>query len=73
MNINWDEYKHFKTTERVRGDNFDILLSFLKSYYNMNSPVELFATLQEDNLARMMLEKRDIKDPSSLENYIRTH
>jgi hypothetical protein len=73
MNINWDEYKHYKATEDVRGDNFDILLSFLKSYYNMSSPVELFETLKNDNLSQMMLEKREIADPSSLESYIRTH
>lgn len=71
ITINWDDYKHFKTTEYVEGDNFDILLEFLKSYYNMKRPLEIFETLCEDELARMMLQKREIHDALDLEEYIK--
>lgn len=70
IKINWDDYKHFKTTAHSKGDNFDILLEFLKSYYNMTSPLDLYETLSADELALMMLQKREIMDAASLEHYI---
>lgn len=70
--INWEDYKHFKTTEcTLEGDNFDILLEFLKSYYNMKQPLEIYETLYEDELALMMLKKREIEDVEMLEDYMR--
>lgn len=69
VKINWDEYKEFKKSSH-RGDNFSILLDFMKSYYNMHSPVDIYESLSVDGLGKMMLEKRDITDPEGLENYL---
>jgi len=70
--INWDEYKKYKkqrtSTEEL--DNFKLLLEFLRSFYNKHSPFEVFDILDEDELGRMMLEKRDISKPEQLENYL---
>jgi len=67
--INWDEYKEHKKYS-VRDDNFEILLEFMKSYYNMTSPYEMFEMLNEDDIAQMMLEKRSIADAEDLENFL---
>jgi len=67
--INWDEYKEHKKYS-VRDDNFEILLEFMKSYYNMTSPYEMFDMLNEDDIAQMMLEKRSISDAEDLENFL---
>jgi len=69
IRINWDEYKVFKQGSH-KNDNFEILLEFMKSYYNMLSPVDIFDALREDELAQMMLEKRDITDAEGLEQYL---
>ena len=70
--INWAEYKEYKkyTTKK---DNFEILLDFIKSYYNMTSPFDIFEILQDDEIAKMMLDKRDITDPEKLENFMFSH
>jgi hypothetical protein len=67
--INWDEYKEHKKYS-VRDDNFEILLEFMKSYYNMTSPYDMFEMLNEDDIAQMMLEKRSIADAEDLENFL---
>ncbi|MBU0721320.1 hypothetical protein KJ877_08255 [bacterium] len=69
--INWNEYKDFKTQAHTQGDNFDMLLEFLRSYYNMTNPVEIFETLNADELALMMLQKREISDAGDVESYLR--
>jgi hypothetical protein len=70
VNIDWDEYKEFKLYS-VRDDNFEILLDFLKSYYNLTNAYDLFETLIEDDIAQMMLKKRSIADAASLERFMR--
>jgi hypothetical protein len=69
IKVDWDEYKEFKKYSS-RDDNFEILLEFMKSYYNMNSPREIFETLCEDDIAQMMLNKRDIDDAEKLESFL---
>ena len=69
IKINWDEYKEHKKYS-VRQDNFEILLEFMKSFYNMNSPTDMFEIFVEDDIASMMLEKRSIKDAEDLENFL---
>ncbi|MEN4052873.1 MULTISPECIES: hypothetical protein [Sulfurimonas] len=69
IKINWDEYKEHKKYS-VRKDNFEILLEFMKSFYNMNSPIDMFDIFVEDDIASMMLEKRNIKDAEDLENFL---
>ena len=68
--INWNEYKEFKKHRLKDEDNFTILLHFIKSYYNVSAPVDIFNMLNEDELAVMMLQKRDISDAEGLETYL---
>jgi hypothetical protein len=72
MQINWDEYKEYKKFTNG-SDNFEILLKFVKSFYNMHSPSEIFALFQEDETASLMLQKRNIKDAEDLENFLFKH
>jgi len=69
VNIDWDEYKEFKQYS-VRDDNFEVLLDFLKSYYNLSHSTEIFETLIEDDIAQMMLSKRQISDAQDLEEFL---
>ncbi|MEA2091657.1 MAG: hypothetical protein U9O83_04725 [Campylobacterota bacterium] len=69
VKINWDEYKLFKKHSH-KDDNFTILLDFMKSYYNMTSPMDVYDTLSVDDIGQMMLEKRDIIDAEGLESYL---
>ena len=69
VKINWDEYKEYKVGSH-RGDNFATLLDFMKSYYNMLNPTDMFESLSHDDLAKMMLAKRKITDAEDLENYL---
>ena len=67
--IDWDEYKEHKKMS-VRNDNFEILLEFMKSYYNMHNPSELFETLKNDDIAVMMLNKRTITNATRMEKFL---
>lgn len=69
MTIDWDAYKDHKQYS-VRNDNFEITLEFLKSYYNMTNPHDIFDALNEDDIGRMMLNKRNITDAAALENIL---
>jgi len=69
IQINWDEYKEYKRSSH-KEENFEILLDFIKSYYNMTNPSDIYASLVNDTLAQMMLEKHDISDDEALENYL---
>lgn len=60
----------FKRYTEKEGDNFELLLEFLKSYYNMVSTTELYETLKHDDIAQMMLKKRDINSSADLENIL---
>ena len=67
--IDWDEYKEYKKFS-VREDNFEILLEFIKSYYNMINPSDIYDMLSSDDIAQMMLDKRSIKEAEDLENFL---
>jgi len=71
--INWDEYKKYKhTNDNLKeGDNFEVLLEFLRSFYNKKSSFEVFDMLNDDELAKMMLKKREISKPEHIEDYLR--
>ncbi|PHR54072.1 MAG: hypothetical protein COA44_14450 [Arcobacter sp.] len=70
--INWDEYKKYKheSPNLKKLDNFEVLLEFLRSFYNKTSAFEVFDTLNEDELGKMMLDKRDITQPEQLEDLL---
>jgi len=69
IKINWDEYKIYKRSS-LKEDNFEILLDFIKSYYNVTGIFDIYDTLVSDELAKMMLEKRDIASMEGFENYM---
>ena len=69
MTIDWDAYKDHKQYS-VRKDNFEITLEFLKSYYNMTNPYDVFDALKEDDIGSMMLNKRNITDAAGLERIL---
>ena len=70
--INWEEFKVFKRDFKSKNnlDNFELLLEFLRSYYNKTSSFEVFDMLNSDSLSQMMLEKRDISTPEHLEDIL---
>jgi len=70
LKINWDEFKEYKQTRHKKADNFLTLLDFIKSYYHMKSPMDIYDILRYDELAVLMLEKREIKDAEGLEKYL---
>ena len=67
--FDWDEYKEFKKFSG-KDDKLQVAIDFMKSYYNMSSPRELYEMLKEDDIGQMMLEKRDITDAEGLENFM---
>ena len=70
LKINWDEFKEYKQTRHKKTDNFLTLLDFIKSYYHMRSAMDIYDILRYDELAELMLEKRNIKDAEGLEKYL---
>lgn len=69
IEIDWEEFKFFKSYNK-KSDNFDTLLDFLKSYYKMTSPKEMFDTMQNDEVAKLMLNKREMFSVEELEKYL---
>ena len=71
--IDWDEFKNFKKYSNKEGDNFEMLLYFLQSYYNMTTPDEMYEAMKHDDIAPMMLEKRDINSSADLDSLLYSH
>ena len=69
INIDWDEFKEYKKHSHST-DNFANTLGFLKSYYNVISPMNVYDTLANDDIGRMMLNKREIQSAEDLEPYL---
>ncbi len=69
VSINWKEFKEYKR-HSIKDNNFEILLDFIKSYYNMVSPLDIYDILIVDDTARMMLDKRNIKCVEDLETFL---
>lgn len=67
--FDWNEYKEFKKFSHQE-DKLQIAIDFMKSYYNMVGPREIYEMLAEDDIGMMMLEKRDISDAEGLENFM---
>ena len=73
IEIDWKEYKFYKTTGSVQTelkDNFDILLEFLKKYYKITAAQELFDTMKADEIGMMMLCKRELDKIELFEKYL---
>ncbi len=71
--IDWEEFKSFKKMTTKEGDNFELMLEFLKSYYSITNPEEIYETMAHDDIAQMMLDKRDIKSSADLEKILFKH
>ena len=69
VTINWKEFKEYKQYA-MKENNFEILLDFMKSYYNMTSPLDMYDTLNADYTAKMMLDKRNIDSAEDLETFL---
>ena len=69
ITINWKEFKEYKQ-HSIKENNFEILLDFMKSYYNMTSPLDMYDTLNADGTAKMMLDKRNIDSAEDLETFL---
>ncbi|MGE4420359.1 MAG: hypothetical protein AB7D38_11100 [Sulfurimonas sp.] len=70
IDINWDEFKFFKQYSNKKDDNFEVLLDFLKSYYNMTNIKEMYETMANDDIAQLMLNKRELSSVEALEKYL---
>ncbi|MBE0515305.1 hypothetical protein [Sulfurimonas sp.] len=70
IEINWDEFKFFKQYSEKKDDNFEVLLDFLKSYYSMTNIKEMYETMANDDIAQMMLNKREIHSVEELEKHL---
>ena len=70
--INWDEFKEYKQVREnpEELDNFQLLLEFIRSFYNKNNAYEIYEMLRGDELSAMMLAKREITEPEQLERYL---
>ncbi|MDQ7059778.1 MAG: hypothetical protein Q9M43_01035 [Sulfurimonas sp.] len=67
--IDWTEYKEYKT-HSPKEDRFEILIDFIKSYYNMSNPRDMFDMMRQDDVGQMLLERKDITNAEGLENFI---
>ena len=69
IKIDWDEYKEHKKMT-VRENKLEIVLEFLKSYYNMTNPSDVYETMRADDIGQMLLEKYEINSDVDLENIL---
>jgi len=69
IKLNWEEYKEFRKYSN-KEDKLQLAIDFMKSYYNMNSPSDMYEILANDDIGKMLLDKRDITDAESLETFI---
>jgi len=69
ISIDWDEYREHRKMS-VRENKLEIVLEFLKSYYNMMNPSDMYETLKADDIGQMMLEKHNVKSDIDLENIL---
>lgn len=70
--INWNKFKFYKQerSSQLGMDNFQLLIEFIRGYYHIVNLDDIFDILENDDLSRQMLEKREIKNSLSLENYL---
>lgn len=69
VEFSWEEYKEFRQTTS-QTDKLKIAIDFMRSYYNITHPREMFNMLHADDIGEMMLNKRDIKSPDQLESFM---
>jgi len=67
--LDWNEYKEFKKYTH-KEDKLAIAVDFIKSYYNIYAASDVYEMLSEDEIGKMLLEKRAIKEAEDLENFM---
>ena len=73
IEINWEEFKLHKQAKFLKEndkDNFDILIDFLRSYYKITSVNEIFETISQDEVGKLMLIKRNLTEIEPFEKYL---
>ena len=73
IEINWEEFKLHKQAKFLKEndkDNFDILIDFLRSYYKITSVKEIFDTISQDEVGKLMLIKRNLTEIEPFEKYL---
>ena len=69
VKIDWQEFKEFKKhTHKV--DKLQIVIDFIKSYYNIFHPTDVYDILSVDDIGQLLLAKRDIINAEMLEDFI---
>ena len=69
VEFSWEEYKVYKQTT-TQTDKLKIAIDFVRSYYNITNPADIFDMLATDDIGKMMLNKRDITSAEGLENFM---
>ncbi len=69
IQFDWNEYKEFRNMSH-KDDKLAIAIDFMKSYYNMSTPREVYNMLHTDDIGQMMLEKRGIDNMEKLEDFM---
>jgi len=69
IRIDWDEYKEHKKMT-VRENKLEIVIEFLKSYYNMTNPSDVYETLRADDIGELLLNKYSINSDVELEDIL---
>ena len=69
IKFDWKEFKEFKNYTH-KEDKLEIAVDFIKSYYNIYTPKDVFEILIDDDIGKMLLDKREIKEAEDLENFM---
>ena len=69
IKINWEEYKEFRKYSN-KEDRLQLAIDFMKSYYNIISPIDIYEILANDDIGQMLLDKREITDAEGLETFM---
>lgn len=67
--FSWEEYKEFRQTTS-QTDKLKIAIDFMRSYYNITNPKDMFHMLAADDIGLMMLNKRNISSADGLESFM---
>jgi len=67
--IDWNEFKEYKKYN-VQDDKLDMVVAFIKSYYNIQNAREIYNMLSVDDIGQMLIEKREIASAEGLESFM---
>jgi len=71
ITINWKEFKTYKIEHARTGvDNFEYLIRYVRSYYNVRHVRDMFETFSADSLATQLMDKHGISNEEKLDTYL---